>query len=437
MRRRVFFCLSTVLLLTANGPSGPEFLCLMAKESGQNARASDAEGVGASKSNSPVGTPTAPANPGTTIPPSPPVSPALPPGTESGAATAAPEAPPTPSGTLLLLVPDMAFDPNLSKLEHRLKSAATDARGPLLGIESVFGAVGHDPGAWRQAAAFVRAAFWFTLARQGIQAQDDVAALKGLRRTREVLEQGGLLTRSPLLASIELLTGRIYVDRSEPELAEEAFRTAALIDPSDLSDQLPSGPVRARYLAARKWVQDAERIPLRIEVNTEGPGEVQLYINGGRVMGKGPMWLIELPPGRHLVSAVREGTRPDSQAVVLQPSQKAPGKRAEVFLRLEPGAGAGVTLKLFSLAEVNGFLEQCQSLLTRHNAARLMVEVGARTPKAPEGRLGPKVGIQSGIRLNPGPDAGDDPAPVPHAEVEFFSLDTAGHVGWMGKWTLR
>lgn len=393
---------------------------------------------------------------------------------------------PALSGTVLLLVPDMPFDPLYPALVEYLKqNAGREVVGPLHTAATVLGKVGSDPGAWRQASSFIRASFWFMSARQGLMAQDLDKALQGLRVTRAVLEQGRLTARAPLLASIELLSGGILLQKGALAAAEEAFRTACVIDPSDQSEQLPAGAARQAYLSARRWVQEAERRPVRINVNTEGPGEVTLYINGSRVMGRGPLWLIELPPGRHLIGATRDGTRPDAKTIVLPPAgatgaepasalasgvpsgtssasgsggNKAPGPPAgvpagatqranilsagdgrvpDVFLRLEPGNGGQATLRPFSLAEASGVMDACQKLIAKFNAAQLMLAVGARLPDNSEDRLGPKVGIQNGVRVNPGPDAGDEPPPVPPADVELFTLSAAGAVTWIGQSCLR
>lgn len=361
-------------------------------------------------------------------------------------------------GSVLVLVPDAPFDPLYPLQQAHLKQVVgKDMVGPLHDVSVLLGKVGNDPGAWRQAAAFVRASLWFSYGRQGLQEHDAPKALLGLKTTREILENAGLVAKAPLLASIELLSGQIKLDSGDEAGAVEAFRTACIIDPNDLSAQLNPGPALALYAKARQWVQEAEKRPVRIQVNTEGPGAVTLTINGARVMGNGPLWLIELTPGRHLIGALREGTRPSTRALVLPPLPASKGdvsagaqsqgaasplpssgiKTPEVYLRLEPGRGGQATMRPFSLAEANAIIEACQKLRTRYNAARLVLGVGTRTSPSQEAANGPKVGVQSGIRLNPGPDAGDDAPPVVPVELEIFSLEASGAITLFGQSTLR
>ncbi|MFM7204988.1 MAG: hypothetical protein ACKO6N_29800 [Myxococcota bacterium] len=348
----------------------------------------------------------------------------------SGSGTAGlEEVPPIPTGTGLLLLTDVPFEAQRDAFLKQLRTTVkTPTKGEVYSSEAIYGKVGHDPGAWRQSATFARAALWFTLARQGLLYQEDAQAMRGLRRTRELLEQGGLMARAPLLASIELMAGRILVDQGAYAEGEQAFRTAVLIDPNDVSEQLPDGVARQLYEKARHWVQEAPRLPMRVDVSTEAAGETTLYVNGARVQSGGPQFLIELPPGRHFVAAVREGSRPDAKGVLLEEGKKKP----EVFLRLEPGAGASLTLKPFALAEVNSFLEKCELLMRRAQVAQLVIGVAARAEAWRRTEQGPKMGIQTGLRVNPGPDEGESTQKEAPVMMEYFRLELSGRVVWLG-----
>lgn len=347
----------------------------------------------------------------------------------AGAASEGEEAPPVPTGTGLLLLTDAPFEAQRDAFLKQLRTVVkTPTKGEVYSSEAIYGKVGNDPGAWRQSATFARAALWFTLARQGLIYQDDAQAMRGLRRTRELLEQGGLMARAPLLASIELMAGRILVDQGAYAEGEQAFRTAVLIDPNDVSEQLPEGVARQLYERARHWVQDAPRLPMRVDVSTEAAGETTLYVNGSRVQSGGPQFLIELPPGRHFVAAVREGSRPDAKGVLLEEGKKKP----EVFLRLEPGVGASLTLKPFALAEVNSFLEKCELLMRRAQVAQLVIGVAARAEAWRRTEQGPKMGIQTGLRVNPGPDEGESTQKEAPVMMEYFRLELSGRVLWLG-----
>lgn len=333
------------------------------------------------------------------------------------------------AGTALLLFPDSPYDPQLNQMEGRLKAAAALGSGvQVFQTDRLFQAIGRDPGAWRQAASFAQAALWFTIARQGLVERDDAVALAALRKTRGVLEEAGLLTRPPLLASIELMAARILFDQGDREGAREAFRTAALIDPNDLSAQLPSEVSRTEYLKCRREVLESERIPLRIEVSGVSGDDLQLHVNGTRVSGRGPRFTVELPPGRHLVSAFQPGARPDAKVVELKSNERTPS----IFLSLEPGPGAAPTLRPFSLAEVSAFLELCQDINRKQNTARLLLQVAIRSGKInADERKGLVVGVQGGVRLNPGPDAADEPVPLAPVHIEQFQLDMSGRITWL------